>query len=223
MKFIKKKEWGTNLKRLRKHLENNNFRYWRLQRRSLLFGQNNNIYNNNCWRCLISFSAQDNDKGHCFIGFLKTTSGLRTGRGKRRSILRARFGSCNSDPTGVSAIVCQFPVLLGRLPGVCVAVAAAAAAAATLSAGSGVWWQWAQCRQTVHAPNFLASNALNFSAGPNFIPIGPVKCSSDNKGSDAPSIRFSRKFWNRKQFFVFNSVCFISFLLYILQKAEFTL
>lgn len=58
------------------------------------------------------------------MGFLKTTSGLRMGRGTRRSILKALFGSgegtdAPSRPTGVSAIVCQFPVLLGRLPGIC--------------------------------------------------------------------------------------------------------
>ena len=74
-------------------------------------------------------------RDHCLIGFLKTTSGFRTGRDTRRSSRSARFGSASCP--GVSAIVCQFPVLLGRRPGACVEFAAAAAAAA-LNAGSGV-------------------------------------------------------------------------------------
>lgn len=138
---------------------------------------------------------------HCFIGFLNTTSGFRTGRDTRLSMRNARLGS-PSGP-GVSAIVCQFPVLLGRLPGVCVvltvAAAAAAAAAAALRTGRGVWWQWAQWRHTVHAPSLRASIARSFNAGPSFMPIGPVRWSSDNNGKDAPSIRCSRKFWSRNK------------------------
>ncbi|CAD1479958.1 unnamed protein product, partial [Heterotrigona itama] len=88
---------------------------------------------------------------HCLMGFLKTTSGLRTGRDTRRSILRALFGSAEgasvpSGPRGASAIVCQFPVLLGRLPGNCCCCGccwcccwdAVATAAAAFNAGKGV-------------------------------------------------------------------------------------
>ena len=149
---------------------------------------------------------------HCLMGFLKTTSGLRMGRDTRRSILRALFGSVEgvtvpSGPRGVSAIVCQFPVLLGRLPGNCCCCGccwccccdAAAAAAAAFNAGKGVWWQCAQCKQTVQAPSFRANSARSFRAGPSFIPIGPVKWSSERRGNAAPSIRCSRKFCKRNR------------------------
>lgn len=144
---------------------------------------------------------------HCMIGFLKTTSECRAGLGARRSILRARLGSL-SGSHGVSATDCQFPVLLGRRLGVAVLVGppveAAIATAPTLGAafdaelsvGSDVWWQCAQCRHTVQAPNLRANSARNLSAGPSFIPIGPVRWSSDSNGNAAPSIRWSRKFCN---------------------------
>lgn len=71
---------------------------------------------------------------HCLIGFLNTASDFLKGLADLRSILRARFRSTSCP--GVSAAICQFPVLLGRRPGA--VPAAAAAAAAALSAGSGV-------------------------------------------------------------------------------------
>lgn len=55
-------------------------------------------------------------------------------------------------------------------------------------------WQCEQCKQTLHEPNFFANIDRNFNAGPNFIFIVVVKCSSVNNGNPEPSILWSRKF-----------------------------
>lgn len=60
-------------------------------------------------------------------------------------------------------------------------------------------WQWMQCIQTAQWPILLANVARNFRAGPNFIFILLIKCSSVSKGSAAPSIDCSRNVYRKKR------------------------
>lgn len=57
-------------------------------------------------------------------------------------------------------------------------------------------WQCVQCKQTLQLPIFFAKIERNFNAGPNFMFIFVVKCSSVSIGSPEPSILCSRNICN---------------------------
>lgn len=60
-------------------------------------------------------------------------------------------------------------------------------------------WQWAQCMHTAQFPSFRASTALNFKAGPSFMFMVPVRCSSLSSGNAVPSTDCSRKHCKRRK------------------------
>lgn len=61
----------------------------------------------------------------------------------------------------------------------------------------GCVWQWSQWRQTLQAPRRRAKTERSLRAGPSFMLMLEVRCSSVSSGSADPSIRCSRNAWGR--------------------------
>ncbi|KAJ4434105.1 hypothetical protein ANN_16425 [Periplaneta americana] len=80
--------------------------------------------------------------------------------------------------TGQEECLVQFPVLFG-LPIAVFSTEGGVCAGDTMAASElGALWQWTQCMQMTHWPRRRDKVARSLSAGPSFMPIVVVRCSS---------------------------------------------
>lgn len=131
------------------------------------------------WLQKLKFTKHSLQKPNKTQSQQRTSHHLEDIRSKKLSLSESRLSASLNSQDGPPESV-LFPLGSGEDPGL-------------------LLWQCEQCKHTLQLPSFLARIERNFSAGPSFMFMVLVRCSSVSIGRPAPSMRWSRKVWKRRE------------------------